>query len=329
MVELAPSPRPTWFMSLSILVKVYMSLLPNSALGILALVITLGLTFSKKLTVGLLMLLVFALGYMARLIIIHRCDALDNSRTLLEQRIESSRAIRTARYDVYLPSANATKNQPGLVIFPGALVEHTAYALLASMLSDKGIVTVVVSHEPIRMASQVTGASVDSVKAILDELRQSNPSIKVDEWALGGHSMGASAAWNILPTLGWSKIVLLASTSSGEKQVSLRDTTDHLVLCIDASNDGLLAGIPESFKTKFRETMIHPGCTTFVMIQGGNHAGFGNYGPQTWPMADGERTISLETQHEKTVDAIFSFLSDSTTTQKPGAVQQKESKKES
>lgn len=32
------------------------------------------------------------------------------------------------------------------------------------------------------------------------------------------------------------------------------------------------------------------------VIAGGNHAGFGFYGPQKFPRADGERTISLAEQ---------------------------------
>ena len=42
-----------------------------------------------------------------------------------------------------------------------------------------------------------------------------------------------------------------------------------------------------------------------VVIKGGNHAGFGDYGIQAY---DGERTISLEDQQDQTTKHLVAFL---------------------
>ena len=48
-----------------------------------------------------------------------------------------------------------------------------------------------------------------------------------------------------------------------------------------------------------------PADTEELVIQGGNHAGFGNYGPQD---GDGEATIPSEQQQQETADAIYQFI---------------------
>ena len=48
-----------------------------------------------------------------------------------------------------------------------------------------------------------------------------------------------------------------------------------------------------------------PKSTRRVVIKGGNHAGFGDYGIQAY---DGERTISLEDQQDQVARQLVSFL---------------------
>jgi len=48
-----------------------------------------------------------------------------------------------------------------------------------------------------------------------------------------------------------------------------------------------------------------PKSTRRVVIKGGNHAGFGDYGRQNY---DGERTISLEDQQSQTARHLVAFL---------------------
>ena len=48
-----------------------------------------------------------------------------------------------------------------------------------------------------------------------------------------------------------------------------------------------------------------PKSTRRIVIKGGNHAGFGDYGVQAY---DGERTISLEDQQSQVAKHLFAFL---------------------
>ncbi len=41
----------------------------------------------------------------------------------------------------------------GIIIYPGALVNHRAYAPIASRLSDEGFLVVVMSLEPVRFST--------------------------------------------------------------------------------------------------------------------------------------------------------------------------------
>ena len=41
-----------------------------------------------------------------------------------------------------------------------------------------------------------------------------------------------------------------------------------------------------------------------AVIQGGNHAGFGHYGVQRFPRADGQRGITREEQQEQTIKLV-------------------------
>ena len=73
---------------------------------------------------------------------------------------------------------------------------------------------------------------------------------------------------------------------------------DAKVLSIVGSLDGVLKSYEESKKylpSNFKE----------VVIDGGNHSGFANYGEQA---GDNKATISQEEQQEITVEAIVGFV---------------------
>ena len=68
--------------------------------------------------------------------------------------------------------------------------------------------------------------------------------------------------------------------------------------CTQGSNDGFL------HKYKDQDLSAY----TVVKIQGDNHAGVAHYEPQTFPLKDGEREITLEKQQELTATAVSDFL---------------------
>ncbi|KAL7562314.1 hypothetical protein ACA910_014529 [Epithemia clementina (nom. ined.)] len=133
----------------------------------------------------------------------------------------------------------------------------------------------------------------------------------VTKWAIGGHSAGGNTAASLvrkqlLPTNITTKVLLWGV---GTTQDLAQSAADVQALCITASND------------VFRKNSLGKGLKTFdhwgqgdwarlkhIEIQGGNHGGFADYPPQTYPRVDGTRTITLAEQHEQVVQATAEFL---------------------
>ena len=117
---------------------------------------------------------------------------------------------------------------------------------------------------------------------------------------------------------GWKKLICLgagihtnnkkekneAETIQSSSQTENSALTGNLLtpsntLLVQASNDGF---------RRFYNDQDLISVVTVAKVQGGNHAGVAYYGPQTFPVQDGERNISLETQQDLTAVAIAEFL---------------------
>jgi hypothetical protein len=97
----------------------------------------------------------------------------------------------------------------------------------------------------------------------------------------------------------WNKNICLgAGIPDDPTGILNKDNT----IIVQASNDGYLSFYGDEKQREFQEKF------TVVRIQGGNHAGVAHYGPQIFPMKDGEREIDLMKQQELTAKAIADFL---------------------
>lgn len=76
------------------------------------------------------------------------------------------------------------------------------------------------------------------------------------------------------------------------------------VLSIYGDQDGVLN--LTSYQ-KYRKNL--PADLVEIILAGGNHAGFGNYGPQ---QGDGSATMTPEQQQQKTAEAVAEFFAKST-----------------
>jgi hypothetical protein len=92
-------------------------------------------------------------------------------------------------------------------------------------------------------------------------------------------------------------LALWAAYPAGNNSLADRST---VVTSISATNDGLAT--PDKIEAS---RPLLPPATTWVAIEGGNHAGFGYYGPQG---GDGEATIPREDQQRQTIDATVQML---------------------
>ena len=173
-----------------------------------------------------------------------------------------------------------------IIFFSGAKVQEIAYAPLMQRLAERGKDCFLVKV-PFRIAFLGTG-SADSIMS-----RYNYP-----EWYLAGHSMGGIAAAGCA-TDNPEKIYGVVLLASYPNRTMNKDTR---LLSIYGSEDKVLEhGAYENAKSYFPQNAYE------VIIEGGNHAGFGNYGKQN---GDGTAAISSEEQQEKTVEEILKLFED-------------------
>ena len=162
----------------------------------------------------------------------------------------------------------------GLVFYPGAKVEYSAYAPLMRDLAERGYLAVVVQM-PFNFAFFDINAA--------DRVRADFPD--VGTWWVGGHSLGGTL----------DGLVLLGSYSASDLS-----STNLGAISLYGSNDQVL----NRAKLEDNADLLPKGAET-VEIEGGNHAGFGAYGPQS---GDGEASITPAEQQSQTADAIDRYI---------------------
>lgn len=271
----------------------------------------------------------------AHLLLDNRQDAFKSARNLLMDRIAKGRAQRLNRCDVYYPASSEgqeRKAEYGLILYPGALIDRAAYAPIATRLSEMGILVAVANLEPYRIIVNLKDYSVkEEVMHILSDsvLLCEHGIWTIDKWSIGGHSLGgemaiAAVANEMSSTI--KKVVLWGvscypNPNTYPCKQRLRDMKDVNVLVVNGSNDAFVKSTVKN-RLLFARNMPPKLCqssadatsgneqghTLYVTIDGGNHAGCAHYGPQTFPMPDGIRTITLEQQQRQTAEATLDFL---------------------
>ena len=168
-----------------------------------------------------------------------------------------------------------------LIFYPGGKVEETAYAPLLHDLAGRGMDVCLVKM-PFRLA--VFGVyKADHVMTQYDYAH----------WYIGGHSLGGvmAASYAAEHSSQVKGVFMLAAYPAK----SLDENTRAII--IYGSEDGVLnMGKMEEAKRYL------PGNSEEYIIEGGNHAQFGNYGIQD---GDGNATISSEEQQLRTTALIL------------------------
>ena len=181
----------------------------------------------------------------------------------------------------------------GVLFQPGARVDARAYAGLMRPVAEQGEL-VVIPKQPLGVGLLATGA--------LDTARAAHP--EVTSWVVGGHSLGGTAAAMIanMPTPAGAAPVdgLLLYASYPAADISTTLGSKVQVLSVSGSNDGLAT--PADIEASRADL---PASAQFVVIDGGVHAYFGDYGPQG---GDGTATISREYAQAQIKAATLEFL---------------------
>ena len=163
-----------------------------------------------------------------------------------------------------------------IIFYPGAKVEAEAYLPLLDQIRQTGVTCILV-HMPFNMAI----FDADAAEEVISRFPE------IQHWYVAGHSMGGAMASEFASEhpdqVGG--LILMGAYIYG-------DYPDEKTLTIYGS-------LNQSVEDHIDYTQ------NIVEIEGGNHAQFGNYGPQK---GDLPATISAEEQQAQTVEAIEVFL---------------------
>lgn len=170
-----------------------------------------------------------------------------------------------------------------IIFYPGAKVEYTSYAPMLNELANNGIDCFLLKM-PFNLAFFGSNEASKIIK-----------NYNYDSYIIMGHSLGGSMA-SVYANKNKDKIsgvILLASYST-------KPLDDMKVLSIYGSNDGCL-----NKKAYEKNKKNLPSSYKEVVIDGGNHANFGNYGSQR---GDKKATIGNVEQQNIAINAIIDFF---------------------
>lgn len=198
------------------------------------------------------------------------------------QSSDDLKVIENKEYiEFQLSSINAEK---GFIFYPGAKVEPGSYAPLCRKIAEKGY-RVIIAKMPLNFAI----FDKDKAKDIIEENND------ILTWVIGGHSLGGVMASDYaLEDERIKGVIFYASYPQGD---NLKDT-DKKIISMWGSNDGV-ANLEKIKNASFSDD------AQFFEIEGGNHAGFGDYGKQS---GDNEATISQNEQMDRAAESTCDFL---------------------
>jgi pimeloyl-ACP methyl ester carboxylesterase len=235
-----------------------------------------------KLLLGIVAVLVLALGAAGYVWATDLPDPMPETEAALVS--DDVVAVETEPWLAFIPAEPA---ETGFIFYPGGRVPAQAYAPPARAIAQAGYLTVVPS-----MPFGLAVLAPDTADGIIEAYPE------VTRWVIGGHSLGGAMAADYAASHDTIEgLALWAAYPAGGTDLS---EAPLAATSIYASEDGL-ATIEEIEGSRVQL----PPDTTFVEIVGGNHAGFGWYGPQD---GDGEATITREEQQAQVVEATLELL---------------------
>ena len=169
-----------------------------------------------------------------------------------------------------------------LVFYPGGKVEETAYAPFLHALAARGMDVCLVKM-PFRLA--VFG--MNSADGVIKQYDYSH-------WYIGGHSLGGAVAAIYAANHGGTLDGLILCAAFPTKALP----ADLKVISLYGSEDHVI----DLSQVEKGRSFVSSDCYVEHVIQGGNHARFGNYGAQP---GDGQASLSAQDQQMETIDVIL------------------------
>ncbi|MEC5148392.1 alpha/beta hydrolase [Cryobacterium sp. GrIS_2_6] len=196
----------------------------------------------------------------------------------------------TETADQIVLQPTGTASNVGVFFQPGARVDARAYAAMLRPLAEAGHV-VVIPKQPFGIAFLSTGA--------FGSARAAHP--PVARWVVGGHSLGGTvAAMDAQSFAGASTDPVVGLLFFASYPANDLSGLGASVLSISGTNDGLAT--PDKISTSKASL---PADARYLVIEGGVHAFFGDYGPQS---GDGESSISQDAARAEISAASVRFV---------------------
>lgn len=205
--------------------------------------------------------------------------------------------------DYILLEPNGTDSKDGILFLPGGLVDPHAYISTFRAFTTEHKMKVLI----LKLRSNLAIFNIQQAARVIKQFKEK-------KWLIGGHSLGgvvAAMAVDRNPVL-YEGLFLMGSYSSNDLS-----QWDQPVFSILAEYDGLTelssveanaGNLPESIRitTQELETLgdTH-GKTIYYTINGGNHAQFGDYGPQE---GDSPATISTTQQKAEFFEVLTTLM---------------------
>lgn len=234
----------------------------------------------KKVLLTILVIIVILL--LAMLIYLERYYHADDSA---EEALQSDAQVNVTQIpEGYL--FDGPGEDTAIVFYPGGKVEEESYAPLMHQLAGGGR-DVFLLKLPFRLAV----FDIDAADDVISHY-------DYDNWILAGHSLGGVAASAYTSEHGdeVDGLVLLASYPTEEIPEQIR------MLSIYGSEDRVL-----NMKSYEESRNLWSAQTDEVVIEGGNHAQYGNYGVQK---GDGKALITADEQQEEVTKIISDAFSE-------------------
>lgn len=185
-------------------------------------------------------------------------------------------------------SPRSAEPTTALVLYPGGRVDVRSYSPIAAAIASYGYL-VVVPRVRLNLAVFEPNAAEGAIEA--------HP--EIESWFVGGHSLGGAmaaqyASDNVEAVDG---LVLLAAYASEGADMSRSD-----LAVIDIV--GTLDGVIDRANHEAGKSLLPPD-SDFRDLEGGNHAQFGDYGPQP---GDNPAEVTAAEQWKSTAGAVAETL---------------------
>jgi hypothetical protein len=234
---------------------------------------------SKALLLGFLVIVLAVLGF-----VVWTNSALGPAPEAIGAlRSDAQVTVKLDKFVTFQPSSK--KATTALVFYPGGRVDYRSYAVPLHKIAAEGYLAILL---PVRLNLALfdPNAADGAISAF--------PTIR--HWAVGGHSLGGVAAANYAARhTDIDGLVLWASYPSDD---ALKNSKLRIISIYGTQDINSLSVFED-------KRALLPMDTQYVVIRGGNHSQFGDYGIQP---GDHEATISRADQQKQIVDATVQFL---------------------